>query len=58
MDPIRDYQLSASSVADSKHGPSRSRLHTKEEGGLVGAWAAGSKTNTQWIQVYNNNTNT
>ena len=58
MDPIRDNQLSASSVADSNHGPSRSRLHTKEEGGQAGSWSAGSNTNTQWIQVKNNNTQT
>ena len=54
INPARDDQLSASSVADNNHGPSRSPLHTQQEGALAGSWSAGSNTNTQWIQVYNN----
>ena len=52
-DLVRDNQLSASSVVDSNHGPSRSRLHTNEGWSQKGSWSAGSRTNTQWIQVYN-----
>ena len=39
INPVRDNQLSASSSFDATHGPSRSRLHTMEEGGQRGSWS-------------------
>ncbi|XP_072045026.1 uncharacterized protein [Amphiura filiformis] len=50
---ILDSQLSASSVWDSSHGPTRARLNQPREGFSRGAWTAGShaQDQEQWIQV-------
>ncbi|XP_072045004.1 uncharacterized protein [Amphiura filiformis] len=50
---IVDSQLSASSVWDPLHGPTRARLNQPREGHSRGAWTAGSSAQDQdqWIQV-------
>ncbi|CAH1779946.1 unnamed protein product [Owenia fusiformis] len=48
---VRDKQLRASSNWNARHGPGRSRLNTKREGGLVGAWCSKRNDGKQWLQV-------
>ncbi|CAH1796015.1 unnamed protein product [Owenia fusiformis] len=48
--PVSNDKLTASSFIEN-HGPSRSRLNTKREGDLRGAWSAAFNDQQQWIQV-------
>ena len=53
---IADSQISASSVFDSRYGPKRARLYTKEWSTPViwrgsGAWSSLTKDLNQWLQV-------
>ena len=53
---IADSQITASSEYESRYGPKRARLHTKEwvtptifKG--AGAWSSSTKDSNQWLQV-------
>ena len=53
---IADSQITASSEHESRYGPKRARLHTKEwvtptifKG--AGAWSSSTKDSNQWLQV-------
>ena len=48
--PVKDSQLTAFS-SYYNYGTDRSRLHTQQEGNLMGSWCAASNNDAQWIQV-------
>ncbi|XP_068726460.1 uncharacterized protein, partial [Montipora capricornis] len=48
---IRGTQISASSEADSNHAAQLGRLNQKPSGKKIGAWAAGSVSAYQWLQI-------
>ena len=53
---IADSQITASSEYDSRYGPKRARLYTKERATNIifkgaGAWSSLTKDSNQWLQV-------
>lgn len=48
---VPDAAFSASSSANSKHGPARSRLNIQSNSKGYGAWSAGANNGKQWLQI-------
>ena len=48
---IRDSQISASSVYDSRHRAQNGRLNFKAHSGRTGAWSSKVNNVNQWLQV-------
>ena len=48
---IPNDAIKASSELDDQHSASRSRLNTKPEGELMGAWVPLQSDESQWLQV-------
>ena len=48
---VPDAAFSASSSANKKHGPARSRLNMQPSSKGKGAWSAGANNGKQWLQI-------